>query len=121
MAATPFKGTVQSIDGAGRPGPSFRFSGSDVANAFVTFDDLPGTPSFIQFPPGLRLGDITVSAAGVDTKAFAITRGTATTDKIIRHAPLVETLSGMTAQSRLGALYGSALAPGLQYGLKQVA
>lgn len=121
MAATPFKGTIQSSDARGAPGPSFRFSASDVANAFVTFDDIPGTPSFVQFPGGLFLEDITVSASGVDTKALVITRGTAQTDKIIRDAPLVETLSGMNGKSRLGALYRQPLQALVQYGLKQLA
>lgn len=121
MAATPFKGVVETMKANGAPGPAFRFSASDVANAYVTFDDIPGAPSYLQLPGGLRLADIKISAAGVDTKAIVITRGTSTTDNIIRDAVLVETLSGMSPQARLGRLYGAPLQPGVQYGFKQLA
>lgn len=120
MAAVPFKGIIETMDAAGNAGPAYRFSASDVANAFCTFDDLPGTPSFVQFGPGLRLAGIKLSATGTDTKALQITRGVAATERIIRQAPLVETLA-IDDRQRLGQAYGAQLVPGAQYGLKQLA
>lgn len=122
MVATPFKGTVvTSHDRAGnRPGPTLRFSASDVANALVTFDDIGGTPSFFTPPPkGLYIQDILLSAAGVDTKALVWTKGTVTTDKVLRDAALVETLS-VDAKSRCQGQKGAFLEGGVQYGLKQL-
>lgn len=119
MVAVPFKGVVESTYGSGAPGPAYRFSANDVAGGMVTFDDIPGTPSFIQFPAGLRLSDIKISAAGTDTKALVVTRGTETTSRIFRQAPLVETLA-LDGKQRLGNAFGLPLAPGLQYGIKQL-
>lgn len=120
MAATPFKGAVVTEEMNGKPGPSYAFSASDVAAAFVTFDDLPGTPSFFRLDRPLRIKDILLSAAGVDTKRLVVTRGTETTTKVLRDAAMVETLS-VTAQSRCQGLYDKVLAPGIEYGFKQLA
>jgi len=131
MAATPYKGilltrignrSVPSSQVERLPkGPSFRFSASDVANAQVTFDDLPGTPSTIPVPlSGLIWEDILLSAAGVDTKSLQVTKGTSQTDKILRGAAMVETLS-VSPDSRNQGMRGLALEPGALYGLRQLA
>lgn len=116
MAA--FKGTLDTMLPSGAAGPSLRFSASDVAAAAVTWDDLPGTPSFFM-GKGYRLADLTVSAVGGAVVALQFRRGTADTDKIIRIGKLLETLAGMDGKSRLGQLYGARLDANVEYALIQ--
>lgn len=118
--ATPFAALASFKDGAGRP-VSYRITFSDVANAFGTFDDLPGTPSVLTIPDGgLTLVDLSAAAAATVT-AVTVTKGTSTLPVVLPFAVLLRTLSGMDGPSRLGTLYGVKLEPGQQYGFKQLA
>lgn len=64
MAATPFKGVLSLTGKSGAP-YTLPFSASDVANAYVTFDDT--NTSFAQIGEPAMLTDIVLTAAGVDT------------------------------------------------------
>lgn len=68
MAATPFKVSVSIVNAKGLPVATLNQSASDVANAFTT-NDADGL-TFVDLPNDqgpLFLGDIFLSAAGVDT------------------------------------------------------
>lgn len=118
--ATAFTGLVSGVDGSGKP-VTFRLAVSDVANAFCTFTDLPGTPSTLTVPEGgITLTDISFGAAATVT-AVTVTKGTEVLPVVLPFATLLNTLSGMDGKSRLGPLYGVRLQPGAQYGFKQLA
>lgn len=119
--ATPFAALASGVETAtGRPW-SYRITFSDVANAFGTFDDLPGTPGVLTVPAtGYTLTDLSAAAAATVT-AVTITKGTQVLPVVLPFAVLLRTLSGMDGKSRLGPLYGIKLEPGQQYGFKQLA
>lgn len=121
MAATPFTGVLITKLPNGARGPSFRFTANDVALADVIFLDLGSTQVNLTVPAGgLVFDDLLLSAAGVDTKALQLRKGVALTDKILRDAAMVETLS-VDASSRTQGLRGAFFEPGAQYGLRQIA
>ena|SRR5688572_239949 len=118
--ATPFAGLLSALDRSGRP-VTYRITFSDVADAFGTFTDLPGTPSVLTVPEGgLTLVDLSTAAAATVT-AVTVTKGTSVLPVVLPFAVLLRTLSGMDGKSRLGPLYGVRLEPGQQYGFKQLA
>lgn len=118
--ATPFAGLASFVDGRGNP-VTYRITFSDVANAFGTFDDLPGTPGVLTIPQGgLTLTDLSAAAAATVT-AVTVTKGTSVLPVVLPFAVLLRTLAGMDGKSRLGPLYGAKLEPGQQYGFKQLA
>jgi hypothetical protein len=127
MAATPFTGAIitcyptnPDINKCAR-GPTIRFNASDVAGASVTFPDISATTAQYPMPTGgLLIDDIILSAAGVDTKALQFKRDVAATDKILRDAVMVETLS-VDKTSRTQGLRGKMLDGGHGYGLIQLA
>lgn len=88
MAATPYKATATVIDGRGATVATYALSGSDVANAFLT-NDADGL-TFIDLPRrgGMFLGDMFLSAAGVDTTQIELWGGGAPTLNRWRDAAL---------------------------------
>lgn len=65
MAATPYSGTATFSNGE-----SYTFSGDDVDGNFVTWDRIGET--FLNLPQTVKLVDIALSAAGVDTNVLAV-------------------------------------------------
>ena len=107
--------------GNGRAGPTLRLAFSDVAAAFGTFTDLPGTPAFLTVPAsGLRLADLSVSAVGGTVVALQFTKGVERKAAILSMGPLLNTLAGKNGQDRLGELFNMPLEPGAQYGIVQL-
>lgn len=88
MAATPFKATITIVDARGAAIATYNMSASDVANAFLTNDDDGLT--FIDLPNrgGMFLGDIFLSADGVDTKRLELWGGGLPTNNKFRDAAL---------------------------------
>lgn len=121
MAATPFKGTLALQKVSDGSPVMLRFSGSDVANAFVTFDDLNALAQLTvpQDSGGYRIVDITLSAAGVDTTQLQLRRGTQDTTVILRDSLLANTTTDVG--SRTQGVRGSILAPNVTYFLRQIA
>lgn len=121
MAATPFKGTLVCEQVRDGTVVNLRFSGSDVANAFVTFDDLNGIAQ-LTVPAGsggYRVRDLTLSAAGVDTTQLQVRKQTTDTPVILRDTLLANTTTD--AESRCQGLRGKVFQEASYYFLRQLA
>lgn len=90
MTATPFKGTVTTryVTGEVDIQP---FSGSDVANAFATFDASGLT--FYQTRQNGVIADISLIAAGVDTTKLRLYVNNKDTGNTILDAGVVATVN----------------------------
>lgn len=121
MAATPFKGSLVCEEVKTGNVVNLRFSASDVANAFVTWDDLNSIAQ-LTVPlgsGGYRIRDITLSAAGVDTTQLQVRKQTTDTPSIVRDSLLANTTTD--AETRAQGLRGKVLQESSYYFLRQLA
>ncbi len=121
MAATPFKG--QLVLRSARTGAltTLAFSGSDVANAFATFDDLNAIAQLVvpEESGGYVVDDVLLRSLGVDTTQLLIRKGT--TDLPIKLANALLNNFSTDKESRCQGLRGAVLGANTTYFLVQKA